>query len=361
MRMELVHSLAQLCLLAVSLALAAVPAQSPGEEARRAQELVTLGKLDEAIGVYQGLLRASPGNATLLVNLAIAEYKAGRWADCATHSEAALRLQPDLLTARLFLGAARIELEDFAAAIEPLERVVAANPGERNGRLMLGEALAGLQRYEEALPHLKSAMQLLPANPRAWYSLGSALEAADRKDEAREVWARLAALPESAEFHQHAAHVHEAAGRWLDAAAEWRRALVLAPASRAARLGLAGSLFRTRDYEAAMAAVEPLLGEGGPVEARFLYGASLLNLQKPEEAIPHLRAAQSYAPARVALGQALLLTGRPAEAVPLLKEGLPGDTDGTVHFQLFRAYQQLGRYEEAREALKAYRRLRSSP
>jgi predicted Zn-dependent protease len=261
----------------------------------------------------------------------------------------------------LFLGAARIELGDFAAAIEPLERVMAAYPSERNGRLMLGEALAGLQRYEEALPHLKSAVELLPANPRAWYSLGSVLEAADRKDEAREVWERLAALPESAEFHQHAARVHEAARRSLDAASEWRRALVLAPASRTARLGLAASLFRTRDYEAAMAAVEPLLGEREPAEARFLYGASLLNLQKPEEAIPHLRAAQRYAPARVALGQALLLTGRAAEAVPLLKDGLPGDTDGAVHFQLFRAYQQLGRDEEAREALKAYRRLRSSP
>src|SRR3954447_15758037 len=111
-------------------------APDPAKEARRAQELVTAGKLDEAIPIYQALVRNSPDNPVLLLNLSVAEYTARRFREAAASAAAAVKLQPDLLPARLFLGASYLELGELPAAIESLKTVVAANPRERNGQLM---------------------------------------------------------------------------------------------------------------------------------------------------------------------------------------------------------------------------------
>ena len=65
-------------------------------------------------------------------------------------------------------------------------------------------------------------------------------------------------------------------------------------------------------------------------------------------------------PARAALGQALLQTGKAEEAIPLLEGAISADQDGSVHFQLFRAYQLTHRETEARQALADYQRFRAS-
>ena len=205
--------------------LLAAQTRDPASEARRAQELLAAGKADEAVGVYRDLVRASPRNAVLLLNLCIAEYKAKQYAETVLHAAAALQLQPDLLPARLFLGAGQLELGEFAKAAEPLATVVEANPGERNARLMLGEALLGMGKPGEAVAHLQAAAGMLPDNPRAWYGLGRAYEALERSEAATEAWNRLAGLPASVESHMHAAEVHDREQRWREAAVEWRAAI----------------------------------------------------------------------------------------------------------------------------------------
>ncbi len=87
-----------------------------------------------------------------------------------------------------------------------------------------------------------------------------------------------------------------------------------------------------------------------------------MNLQRPVEAIPYLRKAlvrvPHLLPASAALGQALLQTGQPEAAIPFLVEAKSIDSDGSIHFQLFRAYRLTGRPGEAREAKAAFEALR---
>jgi predicted Zn-dependent protease len=229
---------------------------------------------------------------------------------------------------------------------------------------MLGEALIGAKRSDEAVQHLRAASAMLPDNPRVWYQLARAYDAVGQPAAAREAWDHLMALPPSFESRVHTAEVHASESRWREAAKEWTEALSLAPAKTSVRVALAWSLFRSRDYDAAMSALKPLLTPQSTAEVKFLYGASLLNLQQPAEALPHLRAALAQdphmVPARAALGQALLQTGKPEDAIPLLKESLSADEDGTTHFQLFRAYQLTNRKTEARKALAEYQRFQAA-
>jgi predicted Zn-dependent protease len=233
-----------------------------------------------------------------MLNLSIAEYKAGNFREAADSAVSALNRAPDLLPARLFLGASYLELGEFAKAVAALERVVKQDLRDRNARVLLAQARAKL---------------------------------------------------------------HDAALRWRESALEWAEALKLAPENPKVRFGLAWALFRSRDYDGAMATIKPLLTDPS---AQFLFGASLLNLGQPAEAMPYLQRAiggdSSMLPARAALGQALLQAGKAEEAIPYLKEAASADQEGSVRFQLFRAYQLTGRKAEADQALADYHRFKGS-
>jgi predicted Zn-dependent protease len=47
-------------------------------------------------------------------------------------------------------------------------------------------------------------------------------------------------------------------------------------------------------------------------------------------------------PARASLGKAYLQAGRASEAIPHLKAAVAADADGSVHFQLAKAYERTG-------------------
>jgi predicted Zn-dependent protease len=273
-----------------------------------------------------------------------------------------LKLAPYLVPASLFLGASYLELGRFKEAVDALRRVVAADPRERNGRLMLAEALAGAGDTKSAIEQFRGAAELLPTNPRVWYGLAASYDAAGEKAAAAQAWDRLSTLPPSVQSHMRNAEVLNKALRWQEAVTEWNEALKIEPGNRKVRYGLAWSLFRNRDYDATLETLKPLLA-APTADVRFLYGASLLNLQRPSEAIPHLRSALAINPgllsASAALGQALLQIEKPEEAIPLLAASTSVDQDGSIHFQLFRAYQLTKNTAEAQRALAQYQRLRS--
>jgi len=330
---------------------------------------VIAGKPEEAIPIYQELARAFPNSAELLMDLCITEFKAKRYRASKKHAEAALRLQRDLPSANLFLGASYVELGESAAAIQPLNKVLEAQPNERNARLMLAQALLGAQRYEEAAEQFRKLSELVPDNPKVWYGLGQSSERLSKRapaereqyrELARQAYDRLMQLPRSRESCIHTAELRAESGEWVEAAKEWREALKIAPDDGRIRTGLVWALYRSRDYEAALELIDSMQKDNGDsAELYFLSGACWLNLQQPEKSIPYLEKAIGadchMLPAHAALGQALLQTGKAKEAIPHLQAGLSIDEDGSGHFQLFRAYEITRETEAAKQALSDYK------
>ena len=339
------------------------------EKSRQARELVIAGKPEDAIPIYQELVRAAPNSPELLMDLCIAEFKAKRYRDAIDQAQAALRLQPDLPSANLFLGASYVELGESAAAIPPLNQVLGAQPNERNARLMLAQALLGAKRYEEAAQQFRKLSELIPDNPKVWYGLGQIYDRLSQRAPAGreqfrvlagQAYDRLMRLPRSSEAYAHAAELRAEGGEWAEAARQWREALKLAPDDGRVRTGLVWALYRSRDYEAALALIEGTRkGDPDSAELNFLSGACWLNLEEPQKSIPYLEKAidadSHLLPAQAALGQALLQTGRAKDAIPHLRAALSIDEDGSGHYQLFRAYEIAGQGEAARQALSDYK------
>ena len=65
-------------------------------------------------------------------------------------------------------------------------------------------------------------------------------------------------------------------------------------------------------------------------------------------------------PAQAALGRAHLEIGEAAQAIPHLEAALPTDTDGSVHYQLARAYRATGETDRASQALSKFQEIQAS-
>ena len=62
-------------------------------------------------------------------------------------------------------------------------------------------------------------------------------------------------------------------------------------------------------------------------------------------------------PAQASLGLAQSRVGKSAAAIPHLEAALALDDDGSMHYQLARAYQAAGLAEKAQKAMSAYQEI----
>ena len=172
---------------------------------------------------------------------------------------------------------------------------------------------------------------------------------------------RLGQLPPSLELHQLRAEIARDQNQPLEAVKEWRAALEMAPGNARAQEQLAAALFMAGDYRAALDEAEATLQAAQSPGLNLLAGDSLLKLEDPEKAVPYLRAALAgdpkLLPADASLGLALARLGKTAEAVGHLEKALELDDDGTLHYQLARAYQAAGNAQKAQSAMAAYQEL----
>jgi tetratricopeptide (TPR) repeat protein len=211
--------------------------------------------------------------------------------------------------------------ESLAAAEEAL-RLSADLPG---ALVFVGANHLALGNPQAAIAPLERALALLPGDRNARVFLA---EARAREGEAR--------------------------GQFRQAAEQWREAAAINPALRPR---LVRALFQAADYAAVLeAAPEP-----DSAELHFLHGASLVNLQRPEEGIAALETAlrldPKLTPAHAAAGHAYLQLGNPRKAIPHLEAAAADDRDGSVHFQLAQAYRAAGDRERAAKAAARHREL----
>ncbi len=176
---------------------------------------------------------------------------------------------------------------------------------------------------------------------------------------ALDAFTHLEQLPPSPDSHKFRALMFRNQGRHQESIDELKRAQALAPDDRGIQRELATSFYFNRDYQSAERLFERLVKlEPRSAELQFLYGDTLLQAQKPENAIPFLEAAAranpSVLPSRAALARAYLQVGRQADAVPHLKAALEIDEDGSLHYQLARAYQATGQTELAKQMMAKY-------
>jgi predicted Zn-dependent protease len=183
---------------------------------------------------------------------------------------------------------------------------------------------------------------------------------------ARQAFARLTALAPSPEAMLRRVEILRAQRRQLgDALAELEKGVQAWPEDVRIRRELAAVLFLSNNAEEARPLLEALLEqEPDSAELALLLGETWLKLLQPAKAVPLLERAVARDPklagGQAALGRAYMEAGEPAKAIAPLQRALETDKDGSLHYQLARAYRATGQGDLARPAIARFEELRKS-
>ena len=326
-------------------------AQSPSEHAARAMRDA---RFADAEKIYREMVRSQPDEPRLRMNLGLALHSSGKYAEAAAEFEKFLKAAPQPGPAHFLLGVARLKLRKYCEAIAVLE---AARKWQASPQVLieLGDAYFGCKRFADAA----QTFEALGDHPKALQGAGLSYARLGRQRDAEAAFAKLAAMPATAELHELLAEVRTLQGRNEDAIRELDAALKLQPSdSRIARLR-ARALWRSSQYEEARSAYQSLASRWThDPEFLFEYGDTLVRLEGAEAGIQYLqealRLAPNLIPARGVLGRALAQVGRHDAAIPHLEASI--SQDPTLLLPLSRAYKATGRVDDAARTQAEYQK-----
>jgi predicted Zn-dependent protease len=314
-----------------------------------------LGRSYEGLSreAFEGLQVAAPESAEIL--LVVAEMMVAQERDKRAFQlyREALDKRPGLATAHEALGKI-YEREGHPdwAAVERAKARALPSPDCASARLECDFA-AG--RYVEVV----AAARSLP-NAEGLYWLSRAAG-----ELARNAFSRLEGLGPSPEATLVEVEVLRSQRRYAESKEALQKAAGAWPGDPRIRQELAKLLFIGREYDAARPLLEELLSrEPDSPEANLLLGELRVEQRKPEAGIPHLEKAAVEGPvqlrARAVLGRAYVDAGQAEKAIPHLEAALVTDEDGSLRFQLARAYQATGQADRAREMREEFQEIQQS-
>lgn len=337
------------------------------------------GQHQKAVGTYEAILKENPGSPRAWYGLG-RSYE-GLAGDAFGNLE---KIAPESGYWFALVADSRVAQQQYASAFYFYRKALEKKPDLRGIHVAISRIYRATEHPDWAEKEEQYEMQLgLPDCSKEILvcnflqgELGNVLEQARKLSSpegfywqaqvysqlALDAFSRLTSLPSSAEVHGLRAEIHRNQGRHWESVKEWQKALELAPDDPRLKRELAVSLYLQRNYDEAQHLIDELLKKDPQSgELNYLAGDILLYQERTEEAIPLLQKAVKYSPdligARSALGRACLQLGEAARAIPHLKAALPSDEDGSLHFQLARAYQKTGQEELAKQTMARYQEI----
>jgi tetratricopeptide (TPR) repeat protein len=190
---------------------------------RAGQEATRAGQAERAIQEYREVLRLRPDLTEARVNLGLDYFMVGQYQQVTIELEKARQEKPHLVAANLFLGMTYLKLGFPAKAIPPLEEVLRQDSANQEALRTLAASYLDRDNYLDATKiYLK--LFALNADPvKGWYGIGQnymamAKQLADESSKKFQDTPWEARLTGDAFAEDH---------KWVDAAANYRRALVL--------------------------------------------------------------------------------------------------------------------------------------
>lgn len=157
-------------------------------QAARTEQLARLfaqGLLAEATVAARALLALSPGDATVLGNLAVILRQQGQLHEAAALYTQAIALHPHSAELHANFGFCLLALNDPQHALLRAEHALQLEPQHLGAQVNRGNALKALGRFDEALDAYRQALRINPQQLSARISLGALLNRQNQPVEAQ--------------------------------------------------------------------------------------------------------------------------------------------------------------------------------
>jgi len=329
------------------------------------QRALTEGRYAEAAAAFEKLRELEPGIAEVHAALGVSYFQQGKFEQAAPPLRRALDLKPGLSNAEALLAMSLAELGRYEQALPRLKKAFeqSRDPAlRRSAGLRLQRAYTGLGRDGDAVETALKLVRLYPEDPEVLYHASrvyaNAAYLTTRKLEQ--------AAPDSVWMHQAAGDAYESQGRHDLAIAEYRKVLTLDPGRPGIHFRLGRTLLAqpSRSEAEALKEFEREL-EIDPTNANAAYEAAEIHrkLREFQKARELFEQAATHYPdfeqAHLGLSRVLLDLNRPQDALPHLRKALSLNPESEVaYYRLWQAQRALGDEQQARQALAEFRRLR---
>jgi tetratricopeptide (TPR) repeat protein len=195
-----------------------------------AEELIDVGRLDDAARIIDAELAADPESAGALCAQARLRSRTGDYSGMRAAASAAASQRPNWeYPHRLISVAARLQ-DEPAVAVTAAEAAVAAAPLDPATHQVHAQALIAAGRYVEAYGAAVRARELAPTDPESFHVLAEVYQAAGDLPAARRMYLEeLRLAPDSVDPHGGLAYLRWIGGRDAAAARAYRDVLAGAP------------------------------------------------------------------------------------------------------------------------------------
>lgn len=142
---------------------AATPKPSRIQEELRGDALAAEKQYSDAIGVYQGLLRAYPRDAVLLNKIGIAYHQELNMREAKRYYERAVQADPKYASVVNNLGTIEYQRKNYKKAIRLYNKAIAMGPVTGSFYSNLGYAYFSIKQYEPSMTAFRKAIEIDPA------------------------------------------------------------------------------------------------------------------------------------------------------------------------------------------------------
>lgn len=337
---------------------------TPKDALRNGTEALRTGKFPEAERWLQEAVRSAPQNPIAQMELGVAELRLGRPGDAAAALNRAIRLDPQTRGANLFLGIAYVQMNQADDAAAALRREIDLNADDAEAQMWLGIVELKAGRPELATGPLDRAAALAPNDLNVLEYRGEA-----HSEVAHDSYARMVSIdPDSWHVHKVQGQLYAMQNRHTDAIEEFQKALQGSPNNSDLYEELGNEYRKSGNFDQAKQAYEKEL-QLSPNNPIAMYGIASIEIERneAEKGMVLLRkviAIYANAPAAyfyLGLGQSEL--GKPQQAVESFEKALSMHPENglaaRIQYERAHAYRELGKTQEARQAINEFVRLKA--
>ena len=150
-----------------------------------------VGKIDEAIQLYERCLELAPGFALARQNYAVALSRRQRFDEALAQAQVLLDAEPANPNYRLLRGSLLVQKGEHREALALYEKFLAEFPRQAGAQLNYGHTLKTVGRLDESIAAYRTSIALRPATGEAYWSLANLKTFRFSDDDIRNMQAEL--------------------------------------------------------------------------------------------------------------------------------------------------------------------------
>jgi len=343
---------------------------SAAELSEKAQGALAARNMPEAEAALQDLTQLTPGSASVYAQLGLVYYMENRYVRAAQSFRHALKLSPRLADAGAMLGICLSEAGRYSEAVPMLVPAFRSSPSNQMQKLAgleLLHAYKNLQRFSDAEGLSQELLRSYPHDPEILYRV-SRLHA----DESVLLIIRLMRSgPSSIWVHLVFAQINEDEGHYESAITQYRLALQMNPRFPGVHFNLGRALLLRSDStesrsEALQQFEEEMAIDPESSLAQYEVGEIYRRSGELDKARRFFEKAvesnSQFEEAQIALGRTLIGLNEPNKALPHLLAAVRVSPKNEVsHFLLARDYQKLGDVTAEKKEMALFQRYQVQP